>query len=144
MLHLPWLHVKQNGCSKTKTETLHTASSTFVFSCTATHVSFSFSVPFSRHSQTQDQNPIWSFSSLSFSLIRLQPKTLCNGTKHKRSWSHSPMQTSIDLLFSSLLFSSPVTILVSSRLLFSFFRSSQLRRVHARQTEGGEGEAAPI
>jgi hypothetical protein len=38
-------------------------------------------------------------------------------------------------VFSSLLFSSPVTILVSSRLLFSFFRSLQLRRVHA-QTDG--------
>jgi hypothetical protein len=42
------------------------------------------------------------------------------------------MQTSMDLLFSS-----PVTILVSSRLLFSFFRSLQLRRVHA-QTDGKE------
>jgi hypothetical protein len=41
----------------------------------------------------------------------------------------------MDLLFSSLLFSSPVTILVSSRLLFSFFRWLQLRRVHA-QTDG--------
>lgn len=49
------------------------------------------------------------------------------------------MQTSMDLLFSSLIFSSPVTILVSSRLLFSFFRWLQLRRVHA-QTDGKEEE----
>lgn len=70
-----------------------------------------------RHSQTQDQNPIRTFSSLSFSLIRLQPKTLCNETKHKRKLSHSLMQTSMDLLFSSLLFSGDYSGLLSSFVL---------------------------
>lgn len=76
-----------------------------------------FSVSFSRHSQTQDQNPIWSFSSLSISLIKLQPKTLCNETKHKRKLSHSLMQTSMDLPFSSLLFSGDYSGLPSSSVL---------------------------
>jgi hypothetical protein len=94
------------------------AYSTVVFSSTATHVSLTFSVSFSRHSQTQNQNHIWTFSSLSFSLIRLQPKTLCNETKHKRKLSHSLMQTSMDLLFSSLLFSSLLRWLFWSPLVF--------------------------